>query len=255
MEGYDPRYTYRDPGGTVRAFFIVILFFLTFLLFASGSVGNVDLTSNAPGSGQDVVQAAAPSDADPQVITIQDAPVSTNSGNLSIPVTGSCTNPYTVRQGDILSQIAVICDASIADIRRANPQITDVNLIYPGQQLVIPNTSVVPVQPTAAPVRSEPGANIAVPVTGLYPVIRPGAGLQVRGIGYPANTPVNIAIGPQNAGYTVITSGVTDANGNLTTRITVPNAPDSQIRWVVVVATTGQPPIQAISQPFTIAGM
>ena len=253
MEGYDPKYPYQDTGGSMRAFFIVVLFFLAFLLFASGTIGNANLTSNNPGSAQVPVQAAAPAAAapvveQPQVITIQESP-STNTGdNLSIPVTGSCTNPYTVRSGDILSQIAVNCDITLAAIRQANPQVTDANLIYPGQQLIIPNATAV--QPTAVPVQSVPAAK--VPVTGLYPLVKAGSGLQVKGIGYPPNTPVNIAIGPLSAGYTVVTSGITDANGNLTSRIVTPNATDPQTPWVVVVTTTGQPPIQAMSQPFLI---
>jgi len=257
MDGYDQRIP-ESSGGAVRTFFIVILFFLAFLLFASGVIGNANLTSNTPGSGQVPVQAAAPVTTgpvvnEPQVITIQESPTPNDN---TIPVTGECTNPYIVRFGDVLSQIAAVCDTSVAAIRQVNPQITDANLIYPGQQLVIPNVAVPPpaVQPTtvAVPVTGEPIAKMPVPVTGLYSMVQAGTGLQVKGIGYPANTPVNIAIGPQNTSYTVVTSGITDTNGNLTTRIVVPSAPDSQTPWVVVVSTTTQPPIQAMSQPFVI---
>ncbi len=247
----------------MRAFFIVILFFLTLILVASGLFGNTNLTSNTPGSGVAPAAAAAapaavapaaraPVAQQPQVITIQESPTSANQTNASIPVTGGCTNPYTVQPGDMLSQIAVNCNTTLAVIRQANPQITDANVIFPGQKLVIPNASQA-VQPTAAPVQNAPAAQVPVPVTGLLPMIQTGTGLQVKAIGYPANTPVNIAIGPQNKGDNVLTSGITDADGNLVTRIVVPSAPDSTTPWVVVVATTSQPPVQAMSQPFTIA--
>lgn len=256
MEGNDPRYMYQDTGGSMRAFLIVILFFLAFLLFASGVMGNTDLTSNRASAASAPVQPVAPVvvnpvAADPQVITIQETPITNDANALSIPVTGTCTNPYTVRSGDILSQIAVTCDTTIAAIRQANPQVTDANMIYPGQQLVIPNAVAAPPQPVV-PVTGDPSAKMIVPVTGIYPMIATGTGLQVKGIGFPPNTPVNVAIGPQSTGYTVVTSGVTDAAGNLTTRITIPTAPDSQTPWVVVVATTTQPAIQAMSQPFNI---
>ena len=260
MDGYEQRVP-EHSGGAVRTFFIVILFFLAFLLFASGVIGNANLTSNTPGSGQVPVQAAAPVTTgpvvinEPQVITIQESPTP-NNGDNSIPVTGECTNPYIVRFGDMLSQIAAVCDTTVAAIRQANSQITDANLIYPGQQLVIPNVAAPPppVQPTtvAVPVTGEPVGKMLIPGTGLYSLVQAGTGMQVKGIGYPANTPVNVAIGPQNTTYTVVTSGVTDANGNLTTRIVIPSAPDSQTPWVVVVSTTTQPPIQAMSQPFVI---
>jgi hypothetical protein len=77
--------------------------------------------------------------------------------------------------------------------------------------------------------------------------------MQVKGLNYPANTPVHIAIGPRNLGYNVVGSGITDAAGNITATIIVPTAPDPNTPWVVVVATIGDPIIQAASTPFTIS--
>ena len=45
---------------------------------------------------------------------------------------------YTVQQGDTLSGIARRFGVSLADLERANPQITDPNRIFPGQVINIP---------------------------------------------------------------------------------------------------------------------
>lgn len=45
---------------------------------------------------------------------------------------------YTVKAGDSLGWIAARFDVSLADLEAANPQITDPNVIYPGQVLRIP---------------------------------------------------------------------------------------------------------------------
>lgn len=70
-------------------------------------------------------------------------PVSTgtNSSVQAVPVS---SNPqpsgriYTVAAGDTLSAIASRYGTSVAAITAANPQITNPNLIFPGQVLVLP---------------------------------------------------------------------------------------------------------------------
>jgi len=76
--------------------------------------------------------------------------------------------------------------------------------------------------------------------------------LIVTALNFPPNTPVRVAIGPRDIGYTVVASGVTDANGTLSTRIIISSAPDSQAAWVVVVLTTTPSPMQIMSKPFYI---
>jgi LysM repeat protein len=260
----------------MRAFLILILFVLTFILFVSGFMRGANLTSNPPGSaGAYSVQAAAPEVA-PQVITIQESPSAvTNPGSISVPVTGSCSDPYTIQPGDTLLQIAAICNTSLVNIRQANPQIADANLIYPGQQLHIPG-AIAAVQPTLpVPVTgdqinqagtstnqqtlpSQAANEIQINPTpaalssGLYATIPTGTGLQVKGIDFPPNTPVTIAVGPQGQGYSPVANGVTDASGNVTVHIEAPQAQNPQTLYVVVVATAGTPPVQAMSQPFFI---
>lgn len=49
-----------------------------------------------------------------------------------------CGNTVTVARGDTLREIAELCDTTVDALMRANPQIKDRNLIYPGQVLVLP---------------------------------------------------------------------------------------------------------------------
>lgn len=256
----------------MKAFTLLVFLFFIFFLLASSSIGRVNLTDNGPTSAQAAAPAVAQSSAgqtaaQPQVITIQD----NTTGQVSniVPVTGQCTNPYIVQPGDTISLIAEVCNTSVSAIRTANPGISNINLIYVGQQINIPgagtavqqqanpvpvtggsNELVVPIQqPTAAPTLIVPAAPA---FSGGLPVIRAGTSVQVKGLNYPPNTPVNIAVGPQNAGYTIISAAITDASGSVVTNITLPTAPDSNTPYVVVVATASTPVIQAMSLPFYI---
>ncbi len=59
-----------------------------------------------------------------------------------IPVTGgsaqASVDPYTVQPGDTLASLARHFNTSIDTLLRANPQITNPTLIYPGQKIIIP---------------------------------------------------------------------------------------------------------------------
>lgn len=48
---------------------------------------------------------------------------------------------YTVQSGDSMWKIAVKYQTGVDEIKKANPQIVNVNLIYPGQNLTIPAPS------------------------------------------------------------------------------------------------------------------
>ena len=52
----------------------------------------------------------------------------------------ACGDSVTVARGDTLRKIAERCDTTVDAIMRANPQIKDRNLIYPGQVFVMPGT-------------------------------------------------------------------------------------------------------------------
>ena len=244
----------------MRAFFIMVLFFVAFIFFVSNLMTGVNLIPDTPGVAQAAVPSVVATTARPQVITIQESPATISQSNVLVPVTGDCANPYIVQSGDSLSRIAVHCNTTLAAIRQANLQIINANLIYPGQQLHIPdsNHAQIPVtgKEEATPVASLPQpcacSSAPIPATGIIPMLIPGSSLQVRAIDFPPNTPVSVAIGPKNTAYTVVTQGVTDANGNLTTSITVPTVSNSQTLWVVVVSTPNNLAVQAMSRAFNI---
>jgi peptidoglycan endopeptidase LytE len=49
-----------------------------------------------------------------------------------------CGTSVTVLSGDTLRKIADRCDTTVSALRRANPEIGNGNLIYPGQNLLLP---------------------------------------------------------------------------------------------------------------------
>ena len=238
---------------------MLVMLFVAFFLLVANLIAGVDLTPNSADVAQAAAPSAVPASSQPQVITIQESPATISQSIYLVPVTGGCANPYTVCSGDSLSQIAVNCNTTLVAIRQANMQIINPNLIYPGQQVNIPNGNIVQIPVTGnltTPVVPLPLScacdTATIPVTGSVPMLIPGSSLQVRAINFQPNTPVNIAIGPKNTAYTVVTNGVTDTAGNLTTSITVPTVSNSQTLWVVVVSTTTQPSVQGMSQVFNI---
>lgn len=50
-----------------------------------------------------------------------------------------CKTIYTVKPGDTMWSIANMFGISLDCLIKANPQILDPNLIYPGQQICIPS--------------------------------------------------------------------------------------------------------------------
>lgn len=246
----------------MKAFTVLLILFFLIILIATTGVAQVDLTPDTPpaqasssGSFTD-----GNSGLDDNVIVIQDSTQPQAVPVNPVPVTGTCTDPYTVRDGDTVSGIAALCSTDVGAIRQANPGISNINMIYAGQQIRIPlNGSVQPVaqaQPTPLPlpVKDEPDVTVPLPVTGPQPMIQPATVLEVKAINFPPITEVNIAIGPQNSGYNIVATGITDAAGSLTTNLLTPtNSNSSQEPWVVVVATVGDQPVQAMSESFYIA--
>jgi LysM repeat protein len=246
----------------MKAFFLLVLLFLVFFAIGSSSVARVDLTPDTPPAlvQQDIQTDFVPQ---PQVIQINESEAVQAQ---EIPVTGACTDPYIVRAGDSLSLIAALCNTSVGAIRLANPQITNINLIYPGQALDIPGGAANP-QPAPVPVTGVDKMEIlpvptatplagdtALPLTGQAPVIRPGTVLEVKAVNYPPNTTVSIGIMPDNGPVTILTHSITDVFGSATTNITLPLIQDTLTRRVVIVSTSGDgvQHVQAVSDPFYI---
>ncbi len=61
------------------------------------------------------------------------------------PTAATCGNTYTVQRGDYLSKIANYCGVSLSTLITANPEITNINRIYPGQVIRLVIDSSIPV--------------------------------------------------------------------------------------------------------------
>lgn len=89
---------------------------------------------------------------------------------------------YTIKRGDTLSQLALANKTSVADLQKANPNITDINKIYAGNTLKIPTstpqggTVTPPVVPTT-------------PTTPTAPVVNPSDVAQPTDVGRFVRTP------------------------------------------------------------------
>ena len=73
---------------------------------------------------------------------------------IHIPLQGSCLVPmeslYIVQPGDTLTRIALRFNIPVGALLQANPQITNPDLVYPGQIIAIP-LPYGSVEPSAAP--------------------------------------------------------------------------------------------------------
>jgi peptidoglycan endopeptidase LytF len=140
----------------------------------------------------------------------------------------TCGTTYTVQSGDTLSGIAVFCGVPLATLEQANPQISNYNLIFPGEQITIPQ-AVIPIT----------GATIAIsPVSG-----NPGSQVTVTGSDFPANQTVNITAAPAGGSASVNISTTTDVNGNFSTSLTIPSSAVAGSPWTITAtaSTSGGP--------------
>ena len=129
-----------------KPFLIILMLILFIVIFASGAIGQTDLTPDTP----------------PAVM--MDASVNLNGAApalLASGQSGPCASPYTVKPGDTLSNIARTCGLTLQNLMAANGDITDPNLIHAGQEIMIfypPNLGATPLPliPTAAPQQTTP---------------------------------------------------------------------------------------------------
>ncbi len=143
-------------------------------------------------------------------------------------VTPGGTVIYTVQPGDYLAKIARQFNTTVSAIVAAN-NIPNPNLIYPGQQLVIPVGSTTPPPATSAP------AATSMPVTSVPPTQAPG-GTTTYVVQY-GDTLGSIA---SRFGTTV--SAIAQANG-----ITNPNL--IYVGQVLIIPTGGTTPPPATAVP------
>jgi LysM repeat protein len=61
--------------------------------------------------------------------------------NATPALAATCGNTVTVQRGETLSHIALRCNVTVNAIQRANPGITNPNLIQPGQVIIMPGAT------------------------------------------------------------------------------------------------------------------
>lgn len=144
---------------------------------------------------------------------------------------------YIVKPGDYLTRIAARYGVGLAAILKANPEITNPNLIYPGEALVIP------------------GGGSLEPTVVIYPTSdHPEARIAVAAAGFPANSLVGISLGKLGAPLSQVAASQTDPQGDLNTQVSLPkdaNLENSET-WIVVVDTLSGPQVEAISNQLTV---
>ena len=93
----------------------------------------------------------------------------------------------------------------------------------------------------------QPGDAVASisPTTGTA-----GTAVQLTASGLPANTQVELGIGLVASEYDIVASATTDANGNLSTMVQIPETAEANNQWVVVVE--GPSGAKTISNEFNV---
>jgi LysM repeat protein len=162
-----------------------------------------------------------------QVINIPDMTAPT------IPVTGGSV--YLVVPGDTLWGIATRFNVTLNQLLAANPNLTRTSIIYPGNQITLPQ-----------------GAAM-VPTVRVNPTIAAvGQPVTLVATGFQANTNVVIAFGPSATEVTQAATGTTDANGALSRTLEVPEGAAAGQRYVFVVHLADDTTVRAASNPITI---
>jgi LysM repeat protein len=165
------------------------------------------------------------------------------------PATGvaSTSDPisYVVQPGDYLSAIANTYGTTVAAILALNPQITNPNLIYPGEVLQI--------QPGQIPAP-------VIPLTGVSAIVTPsvnspGSKIQVTVSGFPARASIVVSVHPFNSTQVEVNKdATTNANGRVVVSLKIPsyvNGTYSQA-WVAQVYTTSGTSVYVTSNQFIV---
>ena len=146
----------------------------------------------------------------------------------------TCGATITVARGDTMRIIAAKCGVTLADLEKANTKIPNFDLIFPGQVINIPGGT--PVVGTPTLTLSATSGN-------------PGTAVTVTGAGFPANTTINFAVGPQNTSAVVNGSTTSDGNGNFSQAITIPvSAQPGSWSITATARTSGGPSVTASFQ-------
>jgi LysM repeat protein len=149
----------------------------------------------------------------------------------------SCGNSYTVQAGDYIAKIAQKCGVSSSNLIAANPQVSNPSLIYPGQVLNLPGSTV----PGVTSLKITPTSGSA------------GSTVSVSGGGWGAGSIVRV--GPAKSGGDIVSEQQVTANGNgvISASVVIPSSAAAGERWVVKAFIPGVG-ANATSNQFTVGG-
>jgi LysM repeat protein len=133
-----------------------------------------------------------------QTIRIPTASASQQEPAPQPAIPSGATTIYTVRPGDLLNRIARLHDTTIEELLRLNPEIGNANVIYVGQELIVPARGSQSAEPATVVPETTPGeetvASPADPVV-IETVNLPQAeftyGVEANLIGITDSTPLN----------------------------------------------------------------
>ena len=154
---------------------------------------------------------------------------------LAIPgslVSSNGQSIYIVKEGDYLSAIANAQGVTLSALEQANPNISDFNLIYPGEQIVIPSG--------------------VIPITGnqtqltLTPLIgAAGSQFTISGTNFPVNSVINVSVGQQGQSATFTLSPTSDSNGNFSVTATIPDNATPGSLWIITATASSGSTVSA----------
>ena len=154
---------------------------------------------------------------------------------------------YVVQPGDWLSRIAARYDTTLGAILALNPQITNADRIRVGQELSIPASDSALPDDNPPPNDSPTAPSVTIePTSG-----EPGTTVQVTADNLPANTTIEIGTGPVESEYNIIAVGQSNAQGELSRAVAIPERVNPGERWVIVL-TPEDSPADYISNPFRV---
>jgi LysM repeat protein len=131
---------------------------------------------------------------------------------------------YLVRQGDTLSEIAISFDTTVQTLLRANPDISNANIIYVGQEITIPAADRPPRTAVLAPTNGTAGSEV-----------------HLRGSGFNPYRQLQILFGPENSEAAQIYETQATADGKLSLDIIVAEFAETSDEWIAAIRPLNNP--------------